>query len=268
MDIIVYNILFGLTCLFIGYLCGSIPFGIIISKLLFHSDVRNFGSNNSGGTNVARVYGKKWGIITILLDMSKIIVPIWVLWAIFTFSPLISFLETNLLPADTHFWNITLYLFLTPLGAAFGHCWPLYAGFKGGKTVSVFSGFGVGTSWLCLATGLVAFFVPLKISKYVSLSSMCLAVVSVIMAWIMAILKYTAFANLPAWVANIGMWGFGLIGPYFVCGWEYASVITVIAALLIIRHKANIVRLIHGTENKIGSKKKVEQEPVVETAQN
>ena len=84
----------------------------------------------------------------------------------------------------------------------------------------------------------------------------------------MAILKYTAFANLPAWVSNIGMWGFGLIGPYFVCGWEYASVITVIAALLIIRHKANIVRLIHGTENKIGSKKKVEQEPVVETAQN
>lgn len=252
MDIIIYNILLGLTCLLVGYLCGSIPFGIIISKLKFHSDVRNFGSNNSGGTNVARVYGKKWGILVILLDMSKIIIPVWALWAIFQFSPLLSFLQTNLMHG-TAFWNITLYLFLTPLGAALGHCWPLYAGFKGGKTVSVFAGFGIGTSWLCFLVGLAAFFIPLKITKYVSLSSMILAVVSSITAWVMFILKVTVFKDMSLVIQNLGMWGFGLI-KYFVCGWEYATVITLIAGLLIYRHKANIKRLLNGTENKIGHK--------------
>ncbi len=255
---ILYNILLALTCLLIGYLCGSIPFGIIISKLLFHSDVRNYGSNNSGGTNVARVYGKKWGILTIFLDMCKIIVPIWVLWAIFTHSQLIPTLEANLLGGD-HFWNITLCIFITPLGAALGHCWPLYAGFKGGKTVSVFAGFACGTSWLALLASIVAFFVPLKVTKYVSLSSIIMAVTASLLAWLMFILKVTVFKDMSSVIQNLGMWGFGLIGPYYVCGWEHATVSTIICILLVVRHSANIKRLIAGTENKVGSKKPVVQ---------
>ena len=254
MDIILYNILIAFACLLFGYLCGSIPFGIIISKLLFNSDVRKFGSNNSGGTNVARVYGKKWGIITILLDMLKVILPVWGVWAIFTFTPLNQAFYDSF---GTYLWNITLYIFLTPLGAAIGHCWPLYAGFKGGKTVAVFAGFGIGTNWFLVITGVIAFFITLKKSKYVSLSSIILAVVSALFAWILFVLKITVFSGFDVVIQNVTMMGFGF-APYFYIGWEYATVITLIAGLLILRHKANIVRLINGTENKIHSKK-VEQ---------
>ena len=256
MDIILYNIAIAFACLFIGYLFGSIPFGIIISKLKFHSDVRNFGSNNSGGTNVARVYGKKWGIITILLDMLKVIVPIWIVWAVFTFTPLCQAFKDTF---GQDLWNVTLYLFLTPLGAALGHCWPLFAGFKGGKTVAVYAGFGIGTSWALVLIGIVGFFVPLKTSKYVSLSSIIMAITTAICSWIICILKYTLLSGFDMWIQNITMWGFGLIGPYFVCGWEYSLVVTLISILLIVRHKANIVRLFKGTENKIGSKKKQQE---------
>ncbi len=255
MHIILYNILIGFACLLFGYLCGSIPFGIIISKLLFHSDVRKFGSNNSGGTNVARVYGKKWGIITILLDMLKVIVPVWIAWAIFAFTPAREAFK-NAFGQDM--WNVTLYIFLTPLGAAIGHCWPLYAGFKGGKTVAVYAGFGIGTNWFLVLIGVLAFFITLKKSKYVSLSSIMLAIISSLFAWILFVLEITVFKNIDSVSLNLTMWGFGF-APFFTIGWEYATVITLIACLLIIRHKANIKRLFNGTENKIHSKKNVEK---------
>ncbi len=249
MDIILYNILVGFCSLLLGYLFGSIPTGVIFGKIFFNSDVRNFGSKNSGGTNVARVYGKKYGIIVILLDMVKVAIPLIAVWAIFKFSSLQAFFADQL---GKEMWNPVLYIYLAPLGASLGHCWPLYAGFKGGKTVSVFCGFAIATNWLLFVTGAATFFITLKKTKFVSISSMLTATVASILAWVLFILKITLLANQPVWLQELTMWG---AGNYVVCGWEYASVITIIAALLIVRHKANIVRLLNGTELPVGSKK-------------
>ena len=254
MDIILYNILVGFCSLLLGYLFGSIPTGVIFGKVFFHSDVRDFGSKNSGGTNVARVYGKWYGITVILLDMLKVAIPLFIVWAVFKFSSLQSWFAEGL---GQPMWNPTFYIYLAPLGAALGHCWPLYAGFRGGKTVSVFCGFAIYTNWFITILGALTFFGTLKKTKYVSLSSMLTAAVGTLLSWTLFILKITALKDQPIWLQNITMWG---AGEFVVCGWEHAMVVTVIAALLVIRHKANIKRLIAGTENKVGSKKKEAQE--------
>ena len=82
MDIILYNILAAILLIIIGYVFGSIPNGIWIGKIFFHKDPRDFGSGNSGGTNVGRVFGKKIGVLCIVLDCLKIIAPFIVAWAI------------------------------------------------------------------------------------------------------------------------------------------------------------------------------------------
>ena len=80
MDIILYNILVAILIIIIGYLFGSIPNGIWIGKLFFHKDPRDFGSGNSGGTNVGRVFGKKFGVIVIILDAAKAVVPLYLIY--------------------------------------------------------------------------------------------------------------------------------------------------------------------------------------------
>lgn len=251
MDIILYNILAAFCSLLFGYLFGSIPTGVIFSKVFFKSDVRNYGSKNSGGTNVARVYGKWYGISVILLDMVKVAIPLFCVWAIYQFSPLQEVFFNNL---GKKMWNVSLYIYLAPLGASLGHCWPLYANFRGGKTVSVFCGFIIATNWLIFLVGGITFFTTLKKSKYVSLSSMFTAIIGILFSWVIFILKVTLLTNQPPFIQELTMWG---AGNFVTCGWEYASVVTIIGLLLIIRHKANIIRLINGKENKIGSKKKI-----------
>lgn len=240
MDIILYNIAVALGMLILGYLIGSIQFGIIITKAVSGKDPRDYGSGNSGGTNVGRVLGKKWGVITILLDMLKtIIVFLGAFFLVrFALNPLFTTTFGNPL------WNEgVLFYYLAPLGAALGHCWPLYYGFKGGKTVSVFSGFAIITSWFEFLVGLFTYFIVKKKSGFVSIASISLAVSTALIAWVMFILSIT----LPEGFQHLGMWGNG----YFaLAGWEHASVTTIISSLLVIRHIPNIKRLINGEENK------------------
>ena len=87
MDIILYNIFVPIICLIFGYLCGSFSFSIFIGKVFFHQDPRNYGSKNAGGTNAGRLWGKKFGLLVITLDMLKTILPMWICWAILTFVP-------------------------------------------------------------------------------------------------------------------------------------------------------------------------------------
>ena len=239
MDIILYNIAFALGCTLIGYIFGSIPTGVIIGKLFFKRDPRTEGSKNSGGTNVGRLFGQKAGLAVIILDTIKCIVPVVGIWAIVKYSPL-----KDVLASDT--WNLLnqLYICLAGLGTILGHCWPLFAGFKGGKAVSVFCGFAIATCWLAVLVGVIVFFVSLKIKKYVSLSSMLTAVSGIITTWIMFFLPilFTDFSS------NIFMWG---NGTFLVAGWEYATTITLMAIILIIRHSANIKRLVNHEERKI-----------------
>ena len=74
---ILYNVLVALACLAFGYLFGCFSTSIAIGKIFFHQDPRNFGSKNPGGTNSGRLWGKKVGLLIIVLDMIKTILPIW-----------------------------------------------------------------------------------------------------------------------------------------------------------------------------------------------
>ena len=84
-DKISINVLVTFLCFLLGYLFGSFPTAIVIGKTIFHQDPRNYGSGNSGGTNAGRLWGKKWGLTVIIVDMIKTISPLWICWSILTF---------------------------------------------------------------------------------------------------------------------------------------------------------------------------------------
>lgn len=190
----------------IGYLIGSVPFALVVGKVFFKTDVRQFGSKNPGGCNTGRVLGKKAGLAVMTLDLLKTTVAIYL---------------------ASHFENAQITMIIAGLAAAIGHCFPLFAGFKGGKAVAALYGFlfGMGLFTEC---SMWAFFLPLLVfvavlflSKIVSLSSICGALSSSIYLFICT----------DWWLL-----------------WIVSLILTVI---VIVRHKVNIVRMIHGEENKI-----------------
>jgi len=114
-----FNYSFGnILFLLFAYLCGSIPFGLIITKNVGKTDIRLHGSGNIGATNVARVLGKKWAIITFLLDGLKGFIPT--------------------LLANIYFKEDlgNTFVALTAIFAVLGHIYPIWLKFKGGKGVS------------------------------------------------------------------------------------------------------------------------------------
>lgn len=188
----------------LAYLYGSIPFALVIGKLFYKTDVRNYGSGNLGGTNTGRVLGKKAGIAVIILDASK------ALLVMLLARYLCSLLSLNEdLP------------YICALFCVVGHCYPIFANFKGGKAVSTAIGYFFAVNPLGAILALIVFFIVLKISKYVSLSSV-LASLSVLAA--------TPFLDMP------------LVGKLATFG---------IISLLVYRHRENLKRIKQGTESKI-----------------
>ncbi|EUJ51085.1 glycerol-3-phosphate 1-O-acyltransferase PlsY [Paenilisteria rocourtiae] len=189
-----------LICL-IAYILGSIPSGLWIGKIFYKKDIRNFGSGNLGATNSFRVLGVKPGIIVTLMDILK--------GTVATLLPFFFQLDIN-----HHFW------LLTGVFAIIGHSFPLFAKFKGGKAVATSAGVVLAYApWLFLAA-LVIFVLSLKISKYVSLSSMIAA-------------------------------GSALIISLFFQDWILVGIIAAIAIFIIYRHIPNIKRIKKGEEPKI-----------------
>ena len=171
-------------------------------------DIRTVGSRNIGATNVFRCVGKPWGILTFALDFLKGLVG----------TTLIPCIASRLI-ADEGTSAPTLAL-VGGATAVIGHTWPLFAGFKGGKGVA--TGFGMLIAIAPAAVGIAfgAWLVVMAVSRYVSLSSVTAAAVLAALVWI----------------------------PRF-CGHLPSSiVITAIAAVVIVRHRSNISRLIKGTE--------------------
>lgn len=153
---------------FLGYLVGSIPWALVIGKLFYNTDIRNYGSGNLGATNAGRVLGKKNFYIVSVLDASK--------------SLLVYFL---LLSQGYH----------TALFAAaavvIGHCFPIFSHFKGGKGVATCAGLLLAVSVGSLKTFLLQFMLPAiiffaiaVITKYISLASMSAFTSAVIIMWI------------------------------------------------------------------------------------
>jgi len=232
------NIILALGAALTGYLFGGIPSGVIIGKLFFKKDPRDFGSHNSGGTNSGRLFGLKAGFFVIFFDMLKIVIPFYSFWAILAFSGVNSSYNV--------FDSGVTYLWLVILFGAIGHCWPLYLHFKGGKAVSCFyAGFG-GSSWSSFIFGLVSFLGILKSKKMVSYTSIFGSGIAVLFTWIMATIQYL----LPSWNSGICFWNFG-IGGLLYYGFEEATCLTLVFVLIVIRHRQNIQRLKQGTESKI-----------------
>ena len=155
-------------CLF-GYFIGSVPFAFIIGKLFYHTDVRQHGSGNLGGSNTGRVLGKKAGLAVMTLDILKVTLVVF-------FAKVISGAE--------------LAVALGAVSASVGHCYPVFAKFHGGKAVATMYGFLFGL-WVCLGYSALSFFLPLVsfmavlfMFKIVSLSSMLSALVAVLYLWL------------------------------------------------------------------------------------
>ncbi|MBK8945512.1 MAG: glycerol-3-phosphate 1-O-acyltransferase PlsY [Ignavibacteriae bacterium] len=217
------NLLFIIV---LSYLVGSIPISIILTKLVKGVDVRNFGSGNAGGTNVSRVLGKKYGVLTIILDAFKgVIAVVFISRLYFGNFPF---------PNNTPFDDFTLIQIIAGISAVIGHIWTIFAGFKGGKGIATGLGVLVSIVTLDMIMALGVFLIVVYFSKYISLASMS-AAVSVPL--IMIIRENIFGVDIPS---------YHNILPFVIA----------LALLVIYTHRANVDRLIKGSENKISLFKK------------
>lgn len=153
--------------LVLSYLYGSIPFALVIGLVFYRKDIRKYGSGNPGGSNAGRVLGKKAGLISIILDISKCFVVVEVTKLL---------ISSYSLPGDL--------LYLAALACIIGHCYPIFLKFKGGKAVSVFFGYLLATNPLVFAIVGIFFLTVLKISKYVSLASTSCALFMLVVTYL------------------------------------------------------------------------------------
>lgn len=148
-----------------AYLLGSIPFALVVGKIGFNKDIRQYGSGNLGATNAFRVLGVKAGIIVTLADILK------------------GTLATLLPVFAAYFYDVDVSRLLIGIFAVIGHTYPIFAKFKGGKAVATSGGLILGLNPLLFFIILLTFFITLYITKYVSLSSMITGIISSIISF-------------------------------------------------------------------------------------
>jgi len=148
-------IIFGI----LAYLLGSIPTGLIVGKIGYKKDIRNFGSGNLGATNTFRVLGIKAGIIVTVVDILK---------------------GTLAAVLPVLFGAEDVYPLAVGVLAVIGHMFPVFAKFKGGKAVATSSGVILGVNPLLFIIMVATFLLILYLSKYVSLASMLTGIVTII----------------------------------------------------------------------------------------
>lgn len=137
-----------------AYLCGSIPFGLLLGRLL-GADVRKTGSGNIGATNVARSVGLSAGILTLVLDAAKGAAPVWI--------------------ARHYFPEYAAFQILAGLGALTGHCFPVWLKFRGGKGVATAAGVFFVLCWPAALGAFLLFALVVGFWRYVSLASISAA---------------------------------------------------------------------------------------------
>lgn len=198
MDDIGFNMIAGLL---LGYLLGSIPFGLLLTKASGGGDIRNIGSGNIGATNVLRTGRKGLAALTLLLDLLKGFVAV--------------FIATHYLPGGAAF---------AAAGAFFGHLYPVWVGFKGGKGVATYAGILFGLFWQGGVVYAIAWIGALLIFRISSLAGLLAALCA------------------PVAAAYFG---------------RYDLVALLVACTLIVfwKHRTNIENLMDGTEPRIGKSK-------------
>ena len=201
----------------VSYIIGSIPWALIIGKLVKGIDIREHGSKNMGATNTFRVLGFKWGLLVFALDAIK--------GGIILFIMKHNFFGFDLQPVDFNFITIPVFNPLIYGAFAFlGHLFPVFAKFKGGKGMATASGIILFYYPIAFACGLITFLIVIIISRFVSLSSVVTGI-AVLIATIL-------------WNKDI-----------------YLIIILIfINIFLIIKHIPNFKRIINHTESKINFK--------------
>lgn len=153
--------------LILSYLIGAIPSGLVIGKLFFKKDIRQYGSGNTGATNSFRVLGKPAGFVVTFLDIFKgfivVFLPLWL--PVHSSGPISEFFTNGL---------------IVGVFSIIGHVYPIYLGFHGGKAVATSAGVVLGTHPILLLTLAIIFFFILYLTKYVSLSSIIAAICCII----------------------------------------------------------------------------------------
>ncbi|MDX8477793.1 glycerol-3-phosphate 1-O-acyltransferase PlsY [Mesorhizobium sp. VK24D] len=189
-----------LLALIFGYLLGSIPFGLLITRAAGLGDVRQIGSGNIGATNVLRTGNKGLAAATLLLDALKGTAAVLI--------------ASRFAPE---------FALLAGFGAFLGHLFPVWLGFKGGKGVATYLGVLLGLSWQGMLVFAVVWLATAFLFRYSSLAALAAAVI------------------VP-------------IALYFISTPQIAGLFALMSVIVFIKHRANISRLLAGTEDKIGAK--------------
>jgi acyl phosphate:glycerol-3-phosphate acyltransferase len=191
----------GFLALALGYLLGSVPWGLLLTRAAGLGDIRSIGSGNIGATNVLRTGNKKLAAATLAMDILKGVAALALAQAL---------------------WGETAGL-LAGFGAMLGHAFPVWLGFKGGKGVATGGGVLLAAGWWLGLGAALVWLVMVLVTRISSASALA------------------ACAAAPAIAAAAGRW-------------DLAAFSAGIAVLVAWRHKANIARLLAGTEPRIGSK--------------
>ena len=189
------------AALVIGYLLGSIPFGLLLTRAAGLGDIRQIGSGNIGATNVLRTGNKGLAAATLLLDAAKGAVAV-----------LIARYYLGETPA-----------MLAGLAAFIGHIFPVWLGFKGGKGVATYLGVLAALAWQCALVFALLWLTVAAATRISSLAAIIATIASPIAAWILG-------------------------------DADLAAVVALMSLIVLIKHRANIERLIAGEEPRIGSK--------------
>jgi glycerol-3-phosphate acyltransferase PlsY len=147
--------------LVVGYLLGSIPFGLVLTRLGGAGDIRRIGSGNIGATNVLRTGRKGLALTTLAFDLAKGLLPTWLGFR----------------------WYGPDVAVLAGLGAVLGHCFPLWLRFRGGKGVATAAGVMLGLTPLVVPAALLAFALVFAASRIVSAASLVAALAAPALAW-------------------------------------------------------------------------------------
>jgi len=206
----------------LSYLVGSIPTAILAARTLRGIDIRQHGSGNAGATNVFRVLGPGPGVAVMLLDALKGVIAVGLFAQIR--------IAGEATPAIFGSYGDGWMMVAAGAAAVIGHIYTLYAGFKGGKGVATGAGVAVALAPIPVLVGIALFGLIVMGTRYVSLGSM------------------VAAASLPlTQLVRTVVFGVSVPAPMM---WFCA----VIPLLILFTHRANIARLVRGTESRIGSK--------------
>jgi len=199
-----------LIIILLSYLIGSFPTSIVVGRLVYGKDIRNFGSGNAGGTNTWRVFGWKAGIFVMLFDVGK---------------GVIATLFISRLPAPPGFAYQAVQL-IAGSSAVIGHIWTVFGGFKGGKGVGTAAGMLLSLYPVAILICIAVFGIVLVLTGYVSAGSLSAALTLPIVLWIM------------------DSTGWHPVHPLLF----YFSIPIVV--LIFFTHRSNIKRLLRGEENR------------------